>query len=94
MTWYEDLRHIDWNGAKYTVLDKFKEEGRTYLGLAGYADVAEVAKAMDAGQRRSLPSNLTWVEEREDGFSSLSRKDTERILKRKSERATEAFRRK
>ena len=76
------------------MLDKFKEEGRTYLGLAGYVEVAEVAKAMDAGQRRPLPSNLTWVEEREDGFSALTRKDTARILKRKSERATEAFRRK
>jgi len=93
MTWYEDLRHIDWNEGRYTILDKVKEGGRTYLGLAAYAEVAEVAQAMDAGQRRPLPSTLTWVEERDGGFLALSRKEVDTLLKRKSERAAEAFRR-
>ena len=94
MTWHEDLRHIDWNGRKFTVLDKIKEEGRTFLGLASYEEVAGVAAAMDAGKRVPLPSNLAWVEELASGFTALSKKDTNQILKRKSERATEAFRKK
>jgi hypothetical protein len=94
MTWYEDLRHIEWNGRKYTVLDKIKGEGRTCLGLADFKDVAEVAAAMNLGQRRPLPVNLVWVEETEAGFVPLTRKDTDRILKQKSERAVEAFRKK
>jgi hypothetical protein len=94
MTWYEDLRHIEWNGRKYTVLDKIKDQERTCLGLASYAEVAKVAAAMNAGQRRALPSHLVWVEEQEGGFLALSKKDTDQILKRKGERAMEAFRKK
>jgi hypothetical protein len=94
MTWYEDLRHIEWNGRKYTVLDKIQEEGRSYLGLALFEDVAAVAAAMDAGQRSPLPSDLSWVEEQAGAFAALPRKEVDRILKRKSERAMEAFRKK
>lgn len=93
MTWRDDLRHIDWNGRKYLVLDIVKEEGRTYLGLAPFEAVSEAATAMDAGRSRPLPSRLSWVEETMEGFFPLSRKASDQILKRKRERAAEAFRR-
>lgn len=92
MSWHEDLRCVDWNGRKYTVLDKVKEEGRTYLGLTLFHEVAEVAAAMDAGRPRSLPSNLLWVEEAGTEFIPLPRKAVELILKRKSDWALAAFR--
>lgn len=94
MTWYEDLRHIDWNGEKYTVLDKIKEEGRVYLGLAAFDEVAAVAEAMNAGIRRPLPSQLTWVEEIAEGFKALSKREVEQLQARKSARAVAAFRKK
>lgn len=94
MTWYEDLRHIDWNGEKFTVLDKIKEEGRLYLGLATFAEVAAVAEAMNAGIRRPLPSQLTWVEESSEGFMLLSKREVEQLQARKSARAVAAFRKK
>jgi hypothetical protein len=94
MTWHEDLRTIEWNGGKFTVLDKIKEEGRTYLGLAPFEDVAKVAAARDASQPQSLPTHLIWVEESSDGFTLLPRKAVDQILKRKADRAVEAFRKK
>lgn len=92
MTWYEDLRHIDWDGKRYTVLDKIKEEGRVYLGLATFEEVAAVAEAMNAGIRRPLPSRLTWVEESSEGFMPLSKREVEQLQARKSARAVAAFR--
>ena len=94
MSWHEDLRSIDWNGHKYSVLDKIKEEGSTYLGLAAFQEVAEVAAAMDAGRPRPLPHHLIWVEEVGTEFIPLSKKAVDLILKRKSDRALAAFRRK
>lgn len=94
MTWYEDLRHIEWNGRKYTVLDKIKEEGRSYLGLATFDEVAEVATAMNAGKRLPLPTRLIWVEEDGTCFTPLAKKEVDQIMKRKGERAVEAFRKK
>ena len=94
MNWHEDLRSIDWNGNKYSVLDKIKEEGRTYLGLATFQEVAEVAAARDAGRPRPLPRYLTWVEEAGTEFIPLSKKAVDMILKRKSDRAVAAFREK
>ncbi len=91
MTWYEDLRHIEWSGRKYTVLDKIKEEGRLYLGLATFDEVAEVAAAMNAGLRRPLPTRLVWVEETGEGFIPLGKAELARIQVRKSARAAEAF---
>ena len=91
MTWHEDLRSIEWNGRKYTVLDKIKEESRLYLGLATYEEVAEVATAMDSGHPRPLPTQLTWVEERGTEFIPLSRKVVDQILKRKRDRAMDSF---
>jgi hypothetical protein len=91
MTWHEDLRSVEWNGRKYLVLDKIKEEGRIYLGLAIFEDVAATANAMDAGRPRSLPSDLTWVEETGTEFAPLSRKAVKEILKRKGDRAKTAF---
>jgi hypothetical protein len=94
MSWHEDLRSIDWNGGKYAVLDKIQEDGRTYLGLAAFEEVAAVAAAMDAGRLRSLPTQLIWVEETETGFIGLHKKVIDLILKRKGDRALEAFRKK
>lgn len=94
MTWYEDLRHIEWEGKKYTVLDKIKDEGRAYLGLAPFDEVAAVAEAMNAGIRRPLPARLAWVEESSEGFTPLAKADVERLQARKSARAAEAFRKK
>ena len=91
MGWYEDLRHIDWNGRRFTVLDSVKEEGRVLLGLAPFDEVAAVAKARDAGQPRPLPADLTWVEEQDGGFRALTRKEAADLMKRKRDRALAAF---
>jgi hypothetical protein len=92
MTWYEDLRHIEWNSQKFTVLDKIKEEGRVYLGLAPFEEIAQVAEAMNAGTRRPLPTSLVWVEESSVGFHLLPKSEVARLQARKSARAVEAFR--
>lgn len=92
MTWYEDLRHLDWDGTKFTILDTIKEEGRVYLGLAPFDEVAAVAEALNAGIRRPLPSQLTWVEESAEGFKALSKREVEQLQARKSARAVAAFR--
>ena len=57
-----------------------------------FDEVAEVAAAMDVGRPRPLPSNLTWVEEAGTEFLLLPKKTVDLILKRKSNRALEAFR--
>lgn len=92
MTWYEDLRNIEWNGARYGVLDKISEGGHAYLGLVSFQELEAFAEAMNAGTPRPFPADLAWVEETPEGFTPISRETTERLKARKGELAAEAFR--
>ncbi|HWQ08723.1 MAG TPA: hypothetical protein VN436_06445 [Holophaga sp.] len=92
MTWQEDLRHLDWNGRAYTVLDRIEEEGRIYLGLAPSEDVAGLAQARDRGGHLPVPPRLTWVEEQADGFRGLSSKEGRQLVQRRLQRASRSFR--